>query len=126
MHQGHSALIVDDDERIAKMVGAVLSVEGFDVTTARDGMQGFDSYFHHTTDCVVTDVDMPRLNGVEMAICIRAINPGVKIVFMTGAVDDYRRLLDREARQFGARILRKPFTRAKLVEQVSEIQGPAK
>jgi CheY-like chemotaxis protein len=126
MHQGHSALIVDDDQRVAELVGAVLSVEGFDVTTARDGVQGFDSYFHHPTDCVVTDVDMPRLNGVEMATCIRAINPGVKIVYMTGALDDYRCLLDREARQFGARILRKPFTRAKLVEQVSEIQGQAK
>jgi len=65
---------------------------------------------------------MPELNGVEMARCIRAINPDVKVVYMRGAVDDYRSLINREAMEFGAKIVRKPFTRNSLVEQLRGVE----
>ena len=123
MAQGQTALVVDDDESIAEMVGVIIGLEGFDVRTARNGLQGYSSYFRNPTDWVVTDVEMPELNGVEMARCIRAINPDVKVVYMSGAVDDYRLLLNREVREFGAKILRKPFTRDSLVEQLSAVEN---
>ena len=122
MAQGQTALIVDDDERIAEMIGVMLSFDGIDVRTARNGLQGYLSYFRNPTDWVITDVEMPELNGVEMARCIRAMNPDVKVVYMSGALDDYRSLLNREAKEFGAKILRKPFTPDSLVEQLSAVE----
>lgn len=111
-----SALIVDDEERIAEMVAVILSLEGFDVLTARNGLQGYASYFRNPTDWVITDLEMPELNGVEMIRCIRAINPDVKVVYASGALDNYRSLLEQDARDCDSRWLRKPFTRDDLIE----------
>jgi hypothetical protein len=54
-----------------------------------------------------------------MMQCIRAINPRVRAIYMSGAVDEYRVPLERETKQFAARILRKPFSRSSLLEQLT-------
>jgi two-component system response regulator YesN len=107
------------------MVAIVLSLEGFEVRTARNGLQGCSSYFCNPADWIITDVEMPGLNGLEMARCIRSINPEVNVVYMSGAVDRYRPLLDREVRDFGAKVLRKPFTHNDLVEIMIAHDKPA-
>jgi hypothetical protein len=58
---------------------------------------------------VVTDIDMPELDGFEMMRCIRAINPRARAVYMSGAPEQYRRTLVSEAQNFGTPVLRKPF-----------------
>lgn len=54
---------------------------------------------------------MPILNGLGMMRCIRAINPGVQTLCMSGALDQFRAVLDHESAQFGAKYQRKPFAR---------------
>jgi DNA-binding response OmpR family regulator len=118
MSMSQTALIVDDDERIADLVASMLRAEGFEVRTAQNGVQGYSSYFRNPTDWIITDVQMPELDGVEMVRCIRAINPSVKVLYMSGAVDEYRSPLDREAQQYSAKILRKPFSKQSLLEHM--------
>lgn len=115
-----TALVVDDDEKIAGMVAAVLRAEGFRVCTATSGLDGYTSYFREPTCWVVTDVEMPGLNGVEMVHCIRAINPHVKVVYMTAAFDMHRVALDKEA-QGDANILRKPFSHHSLLGRIASM-----
>ena len=118
MSQSQTALVVDDDEGLAQIVAVILRMEGFDVRTADNGVHGFAAYFRNPTDWVVTDIQMPELDGLEMMQCIRAINPRVKTIYMSGEVERYQAVLDREAAKFAARVLPKPFTRRNLVEKI--------
>lgn len=68
---------------------------------------------------VVTDIQMPQLDGIGMMQCIRTINPGVRTVYMSGAVDEFRGPLERETKLYDARVLRKPFSRRSLLAQLS-------
>ena len=67
------------------------------------------------TGMVVTDIEMPQLDGFDMMRCIRTINPSVKTIYMSGAPTQYRRSLTAEAQKFGAAVLRKPFVGMELL-----------
>ncbi|MGH8546626.1 MAG: hypothetical protein ACREX3_24025 [Gammaproteobacteria bacterium] len=58
-----------------------------------------------------------------MMQCIRAINPRVKTVYMSGAVEQYRASLQRETEQFAASILPKPFSRHRLIKNTAKDNG---
>ncbi len=123
MSKEPSVLIVDDDEGLANILAVILGQEGFEVRTAHNGSLGCSAYFDEPTDWVLTDIQMPELDGLEMMQCIRSFNPSVRVVYMSGEVDKYHSVLDHEVAEFGAGILHKPFTRGNLIE---EIAGPRK
>jgi len=110
-----TALVVDDNEELARMVATMLRFAGFEVRTASNGLHGYSSYFRDPTDVVVTDIQMPELDGVEMMRCIRALNPKVRVVYMSGAASKFRQALDHEREEFSARVIDKPFSPALLL-----------
>lgn len=112
-------LVVDDDEYLARMVADLLRLEGYQVWTASDGLQGSSTYYRHQAQTVLTDIDMPQLDGFEMMRCIRAINPSARVIYMSGSPERYRRTLVAEAQNFGASVLRKPFNKTALLSMVS-------
>ena len=114
-------LVVDDDELLARMVAELLRVDGYEVWTARDGLQGYSSYYQHQAQTVVTDIDMPELDGFEMMRCIRAINPCARAIYMSGAPEQYRRTLVTETQNFGAAVLRKPFEDVDLLKLIQSL-----
>ena len=120
-----TALIVDDNEPLADTLARALRGVGFDTRTAHNGQQGYSSFFRNPTDWVITDIEMPDITGIEMMRCIRGVNPAVRTIYMTGAVDQYGRVLNQEARQFAAKVLSKPFDLNRLVEQMKNTQDPA-
>jgi CheY-like chemotaxis protein len=122
MHR-QAILVVDDDELVAKIVSECLRVKGYQVWTARDGLHGYSSYYLHQAETILTDIDMPEVDGFEMMRCIRAINPGAKAIYMSGAPEQYRRTLLSEAHNFGATFLRKPFEEIELLKLVHSITG---
>lgn len=116
-------LVVDDDELLARMVGELLRGRGYQVWTARDGLQGYSSYYQHQAETVVTDIDMPELDGFEMMRCIRAINPRARAIYMSGTPEQYRRTLVSEVQNFGATALRKPFEEIELLKLIQSLAG---
>jgi|GraSoiStandDraft_60_1057301.scaffolds.fasta_scaffold01765_5 CheY-like chemotaxis protein len=112
-------LFVEDDDALRQVFEEKLRAEGFEVWTACDGLQGYSCYFRHPTDLVVTDIQMPELDGFQMMRCIRGINPSVKTVYVTGAAERFRALLEQEKQEFGAVIIEKPFSSEKLVTVIS-------
>jgi CheY-like chemotaxis protein len=102
-------LVVDDDELLAKMIAELLRGEGYDVRTAGNGLDGCANYYQHRAETVVTDIDMPELDGFEMVRSIRSINPLVRAIYTSGAPEQYRGTLATETQKFGAVVLRKPF-----------------
>ncbi len=111
-------LVVDDDELLARMVAELLRRDGYQVWTAHDGLQGYSSYYQHQAQTVVTDIDMPELDGFEMMRCIRAINPAARVIYISGAPEHYHRTLLKEGQIFGAAVLRKPFAGIELLKLI--------
>ena len=124
MLKGQTVLVVDDDPRLADSLATVLRGNGLEVRTAQNGMHGYSSYFRHPSDWLLTDIEMPELNGIDMVQCIRGLNASVKVIYMTGAADKYWALLTQEARGFGAQILRKPFSFNHVLDMMADKPRP--
>jgi CheY-like chemotaxis protein len=102
-------LVVEDDELLARMLSDLLREAGYEVWTAYNGMDGYSRYYQHQAATVVTDIDMPGLDGFEMMHYIRFINPSTKAIYISGAPERYQQTLISEGQKFGAVVLRKPF-----------------
>ena len=69
---------------------------------------------------MVTDIQMPELDGVEMMRCIRSVNPNVRTVYMSGATTKYQAALERERKEFAAKVIVKPFCRDALLHEIEQ------
>ena len=76
-------LIVDDDEGITDSLSDILEMEGYEVAVAHDGAEGVDRCQAQSFDCVLMDIRMPRMDGVEALKRIRALKPGTPVVMIT-------------------------------------------
>lgn len=82
-----SLLYVEDEDRTRDRVSRVLSARGYSLTVAKNGEQGLDYFRKLNPDIVLTDIMMPRLNGLEMARAIRDLAPETQIACMTAYSD---------------------------------------
>ena len=115
----HSVLVVDDDENVAHTLSLLLRVRGYEVFTAFDGFQGYAEYFNHPTEFVVTDIQMPAMDGFEMMRCIRSSNPKVKTIYVSGALDRFEKDVESEGHQFDVAGLLKPISTTVLLALMS-------
>jgi CheY-like chemotaxis protein len=84
---GHETiLLVDDDASVRAVVGAMLKRLGYRVIMASDGHEGLRMLRHDAQpiDLVLTDVVMPRMSGPAMVAAVRAVDPDVKVLFVSG------------------------------------------
>jgi YesN/AraC family two-component response regulator len=121
----NSILVVDDDENLAQTLGILLRGHGYWVATASNGVDGYRKYLSHPTEVVIADIQMPAMNGFEMMGCIRAINPGVRTIYLSGGLDRYRDHVDSEGREFNVASLLKPISTEVLLEILSNDVGSA-
>lgn len=100
-------LIVDDEGSVLVTLAANLELEGFEVASAPSGERALEMLREQAFDLVLTDIRMPRMNGVELFRRVRAIHPAMPVVLMTAyAVEG----LVEEALGEGAfAVLPKPF-----------------
>ena len=78
-----SVLVVDDSATVRETQRKILESEGFDVDTAIDGVDGWNSFRLSKYDIIVSDVDMPRMTGFELVEKIRSINTKIPIVIVS-------------------------------------------
>jgi DNA-binding NtrC family response regulator len=103
-------LVVDDDQDLAGAIKTILQDEGMDVMSASDGREGYTAYLFFKPDLVITDIQMPRENGLEMMAHIRAHNPMIKTIYMSGDIDSFRLLLEAEKKRYPVSFFEKPFS----------------
>ena len=114
-------LIVDDEEVLGVLIKAMIEKDSYySVNTAKDGQEGYLAYLRFRPDIIITDIEMPRKNGLEMVSAIRAHDPEVKIIYMSGDLDRFWSLLEKEKNEYQARFLKKPFSRSELTRLLSE------
>lgn len=100
-------LVVDDDQRIVKTTCDILRIKGHETIAAYSGEEGVEQVRNNPPDCVLMDIKMPGINGVEALKRMKQIIPGLPIVLVSAyATDD----LLAEAKRAGAyAILSKPL-----------------
>ena len=119
MNTPYRVLVVDDDENFGQIIAETLMAAGYEVQTADDGLRGYLRYLDQQPEIVLTDIQMPELDGLEMIRCIRTINPNVKAIYISGAISQYREALISEGKEYGALVLNKPFTRNDLLASMN-------
>ena len=118
-------LVIDDDEEIRTIVEHMLVGAGHQVEAALDGAEGLRLFGKRPPDLVLTDINMPDLDGHDVIAAIRVLHPEVPIIAVSGggAIPPDELLLKASA--LGAvEIIMKPFEFRQLVGVVERALGP--
>ncbi len=76
-------LIVDDMIMACETLAEILSLDGYNVKTADSGMKALDIINKEEINFVLTDIKMPKMNGVELLKEIKAVKPEIPVILMT-------------------------------------------
>ena len=111
-------LLVDDDLKNSMLLKRFLEVEGYCVTYANNGAIGWELFNTATPDLILLDVNMPELNGFELAKKIREVNKKVLIFFLTDRTEKDDRLKGFQLK--GNDYIPKPFYPEELIAKIKE------
>ena len=109
-------LIVEDEEGIVQFLKQGLEEEGYRVSSANNGLDGFELFKNGKFDLVLLDWMLPKMTGIEVCKSIREINSKIPIIFLT-AKDTVQETV--EGLKIGANdYIKKPFSFDELVERI--------
>jgi two-component system NtrC family response regulator len=111
-------LLVDDDESLLRVTEHNLARAGFQVTSVHDGQEALETFLRQGFDVVVTDLNMPRLGGLDLIVQIKRHAPDLPVIVLTayGTVDVAVEAMRRGARDF----IPKPFEREELAKSIRQ------
>jgi two-component system response regulator HydG len=100
-------LIVDDDRRMVKTIFDILEVKGYEPSIAYTGEEALQKIVSEKPDCVLMDIKMPGINGVEALKKIKNLSPDLPVILMSAYATEEQ---IEEAKQHGAyTVLNKPI-----------------
>ena len=116
-------LIVDDDERLTKIIGDYLSIFGFEPELASSAAQARNCLKRGTYAVVLSDFRMPGESGLDLLTHIKSKYPGLPFILMTGLPSS---TLRRIAMELGSNaFIEKPFELKDLVKTIETVLTPA-
>ncbi len=110
-------LVVDDEELFLELTEEFFAEAGINIVTTTNPDAVVSLFQQHDLDILITDLNLPNCNGIDLAFKIKQLYPDTKIVFMTG----YNELADNEEklmRHLGSKILHKPFPIDSLISTI--------
>ena len=114
-------LVVDDDEAVRGFFQSVLTEAGYDVTVAANGARALELVRVRPFDAVVTDLVMPEREGIDLIRTLRAAQPSLRIVAVSGAFGGQFLSI---ARSLGAdATLAKPVSHDQLIAAIGPVQA---
>ena len=121
MLDGHvsSIYVVDDEELIAHSLGLILRKEGFDVSSFTNPLRALDAIDRKAPDLLISDVVMPELSGIDLAIATRCVSPDCKILLFSAAAGEAMQQAAEAGQEF--RLLQKPVHPTMLLEEIERI-----
>ena len=115
----HTVLVVEDDAALRALMVRALSAKGYQALQAGDGLEALELLAADPNiELVVTDIVMPRMNGVQLAQQLAA-SARIRLLFVSAFAEDYTEL--------PGSLLKKPFSQAALIAEVDrllELQTP--
>ena len=117
---GRMILVVDDSATVRKFVSVSLEMQGFDVTAACDGMDALEQLPKKKYDLVITDLNMPNMDGFELIKALRESNDfhDLPVIILTSLSDEANK--DEGAKLGVASYVVKPFSLEKIQYEVSK------
>ena len=121
MSQAKTILTVDDSRTIRDMLMATLGAAGYDVVQAEDGVEALERLRNLKPDAIVTDINMPRMDGFELIEEVRreGANQMTPILVLTTESEPDRKLRAKEAGATGWIV--KPFNPEKLLDALRRV-----
>lgn len=117
-----SILVVDDEERLANTLTEILNISGFCAFTAYEGKSALHIAEEIQPDYLLTDVVMPEMNGVELAIEVRKKLPETMILLFSGQAGTIDLLEEARAAGHDFEVLEKPMHPVRLVEHLKRMR----
>ncbi len=121
MKYGKTILVIEDSKPLNKILCYDLSLAGFDMLSAFDGKEGYETAIEKKPDLIILDVNLPVMNGFEVCWKIKS-HPNIKnipIIMLTGRTSEKDM---EEARDTAADYyMMKPYKQEKLLKKVKEL-----
>jgi len=121
LNKRHKILVVDDERAIASLRTAILESQGYETATAYSGEEAVQVAYSFQPDCVVSDVIMEAMNGVDAAMEILNFLPRCKVLFISGNAGYGDHLGKARAKGFNFEALDKPVTPLEVLAKIATI-----
>lgn len=113
-----TVLVVDDNDLVREITSDILKIEGYSPIEKRESREAIKTLQENSVDLIITDYNMPEMNGIEFTRRIRETS-NIPIIISTGTPHYFV-----EAREAGANyLLKKPFEVSQLIDVVKEALG---
>jgi len=122
METGEKILVVDDNNLFRIVVSKMLSRLGYEVSSADSGENGLRIFLKNKFDIVLSDYEMPGMDGVAFACSVKKNSPRTRVVIMTGAGKET--VFSRKSTAVDE-VISKPFTLVEIDEAIQNLSGKA-
>ncbi len=111
-------LVVDDEQNLRGALKLLLELEGYTVETASNGLEGLEAIHQDNFDLVISDVRMPKMDGLEMLKEIRKTNSLLPVILITAfaSIDDVITAIQEKAVNY----IKKPFENSEVLHAVKK------
>lgn len=100
-----TVLVIEDNNDLREVLRYGLELAGYQVTEAKNGLDGLSRFYEYHPDLVVTDIVMEQLEGMELLLTIRKTHPQIPVIAISG----HARYLDASRKLGATETLQKPF-----------------
>lgn len=114
-------LVVDDERLLADTTGAILRRAGYEVKVAYDGFDAVEFVRSFGPDYLLTDILMPGMNGVELAMAVSKLSPSTRVVLFSGQAGILDILEESKAKGFEFPLLAKPVHPSRLIDTLKSM-----
>ena len=116
-------LLVDDNLDFLNMLKEYLVDNNYDVVSSNNGNEAQAKFAEFLPDVIVTDIVMPEVDGIELLLSLRNINPDVRVIAMSGGNKGHADSYLLMAEKLGANaVLNKPFELSELISEIKKLE----
>jgi DNA-binding NtrC family response regulator len=120
---GSRVFVVDDEPVIASSLAAILKMNGFSASFFTSPLQALAAARIESPDLVISDVAMPDISGVDLAIQMRGQYPSCRILLFSGQATTLDLLEDARAQGYDFRVLQKPVHPSEFLYEIGELSA---
>jgi DNA-binding NtrC family response regulator len=116
-------LVVEDEPMIADSLAKILNLNGYDATAAYDAESALEKMLNNAPDLLISDIALPKMNGIDLAIQIKKLIPDCKVMLFTGQHDIDHLLALAHIAKYDFGVLHKPISAPDLLKHLAIALG---